>query len=145
MNEHPSINDISKITIRSTQKSSLKELLELHDYLVEEVQEGLYKVVRDAVEVFVSIQDKNIFFQLEVGNLKDLEDQAIYKDLLNLNTEILPVSLGLDTTSNDARLVILESRETENLDENEILTVFEAMEIALFKVENLLKKYIKKN
>jgi hypothetical protein len=61
-----------------------------------------------------------------------------------LNTEILPVSIGINSTNaSDPRLVLVESRETENLDDNEMLNVFTALEIAVDKVEGVLKEYLK--
>ena len=134
---------INSVSVRSATHSPMGEFLESHDYIITEVKEGIYKVSRDFIEVFLSIDEHNIFFQLEVGDLSQYEDLAIYRDLLDLNTEILPVSLGLDRTSSGSpRLLILESRETKNIDENEILSVFESMEIALFKVEKILTKYV---
>ena len=138
-------NSINSILVRSTDHCPMGDFLQSHDYVITEIKEGIYKVSRDFIEVFLSVDERNIFFQLEVGDLGQYEDLAIYRDLLDLNTEILPVSLGIDTTSSASpRLLILESRETENIDENEILSVFESMEIALFKVEKILAKYVMK-
>jgi len=61
-----------------------------------------------------------------------------------LNTEILPVSIGIDTTDeSDPRLVLVESRECVNMDRSELLSVFDALEIAVDKIEGLLSEFVK--
>ncbi|MEY3897008.1 MAG: hypothetical protein RLZZ214_2529, partial [Verrucomicrobiota bacterium] len=56
-----------------------------------------------------------------------------------LNTEILPVSAGLDTSHpEDRRLVLVESRETGDLSDQELLAVFDALELAVDRVTEIL-------
>ncbi len=138
------MDSINQVLVRQVSEINLQNFLESHDYLVHEVKPNIYKISRDQIDVFLIVEEKNIFFELEVGDLAEIEGLEIYQEILNLNTEVLPVSFGLDTkTNNSKRLLILESRERENLDENEILSVFESIEIALFKIQKLLTKYIK--
>ena len=66
----------------------------------------------------------------------------LYFKLLDVNTEILPVSVGINTTNGDNRLVLVESREYEHLDDNEILSVFDAFELAVDKIEALLTEFV---
>jgi hypothetical protein len=67
----------------------------------------------------------------------------LYVKLLELNTQVLPVSFGIDNTQEeDPRLVLVESREFSDLNDDEFLSVFDALELAVDKAENLLSNYI---
>jgi hypothetical protein len=64
--------------------------------------------------------------------------------VLDLNTEIQPVSAGIDTSNpDDVRLVLVESREASTLDDNELLAVFDAMELAVDRLEVLIQENLK--
>ena len=61
---------MEEIPIRSTKKSNLLEFLELREFLVEDLGEGIYKVSRDEeLPVFLRIGDGNIFFEVDLGNI----------------------------------------------------------------------------
>ena len=90
-----------------------------------------------------SVRKVQVFWIFEIylifGNRSQSKD--FYFKLLDLNTEILPVSLGINSANpDDPRLVLVESREISNLDENEVLSVFDSLELATDKVEELLQK-----
>ena len=134
---------VNNVMVQSSSASSLKDFLEENDFLVEEVEDVL-KVSRDSdLDVFLKADDDTIYFEVELGNISGFANDEVYLKLLNLNTEITPVSIGIDTTDSENPVAVLvERRETENLDSNELLSVFDAIEIAQFKVEGLLSQYI---
>jgi hypothetical protein len=135
---------MENINIINRQNISLKDFLESHDYLVKKIKKDIWKIVRDDLEVFLKSETNIIFFEIDLGITDSIASKKFYQELLELNSKILPVSLGIDrNTTEQERLILMESRETENLDANEILSVFEALEIASLKVENLLTKFIK--
>ena len=84
-----------------------------------------------------------IYFELDLGNIDAIVSQELLLALLVLNTEILPISVGLDTSNlEDRRLVLVESRETGELNDQELLAVFDALELAVDRVTELLSPYL---
>jgi hypothetical protein len=134
-----------KIIIRETTKTSFLEFLQDNDFFIEQVTDTVIRVNRtDELPVFLTATETALFFQVDLGNVSEIASLALYSQLLDLNTEILPVSIGLNTTNEtDHRLVLVESREIDNLDSNEIMAVFDALEIGVDKVELLLSQYLK--
>jgi hypothetical protein len=131
---------LEQIVVKSTRALSLEEFLTEHDFFVEKIQDEVITARRsEESPVFISTGESTMFFQVDLGSVAGIATQELYFRLLDLNTEILPVSLGIDTTNgDDPRLVLIESRETVNLDANEVLAVLDAMEIAIDKVAALL-------
>lgn len=136
---------LEKITIRNEQETPLMEFLQSNDFFVEQVTDSILRVNRSGeLPVFLNVAEHSIYFEADLGNISEIASEELYFKLLDLNTEILPVSLGINSTnSDDPRLVLVESRETTNLDENEILSVFDALELAVDKIEELLSGYMK--
>ncbi len=132
---------MEEIPIRSTKKANLLEFLELREFLVEDLGEGIYKVTRDdELPVFLRIGDGNIFFEVDLGNINAIASQDLYFKLLDLNTEILPVSLGIDNSNrDDPRLVLVERRETSDLSDEELLCVFDSLELAVDRAAEVLQ------
>ncbi len=132
---------MEQIPIRSTKKANLLEFLELREFLVEDLGEGIYKVTRDdELPVFLRIGDGNIFFEVDLGNIDGIASQDLYFKLLDLNTEILPVSLGIDSSNrDDPRLVLVERRETGDLCDEELLCVFDSLELAVDRAAEVLQ------
>ncbi len=132
---------MEEIPIRSTKKANMLEFLELREFLVEELGEGIYKVSRDdELPVFLRIGDGNIFFEVDLGNIDAIASQDLYFQLLDLNTMILPVSLGIDSSNrDDPRLVLVERRETSDLCDEEVLCVFDALELAVDRTAEVLE------
>ncbi len=132
---------MEQIAIRSTKKANLLEFLELREFLVQDLGEGIYKVTRDdELPVFLRIGDGNIFFEVDLGNIDAIANQDLYFKLLDLNTEILPVSLGIDSSNrDDPRLVLVERRETGDLCDEEILCVFDSLELAVDRAAEVLQ------
>ena len=136
---------MEKITIRNELETPLMEFLQTNDFFIEQVTDSILRVNRSGeLPVFLNVAEKSIYFEVDLGNISEIASEELYFKLLDLNTEILPVSLGINSTNtDDPRLVLVESRETANLDENEVLSVFDALELAVDKVEELLSGYMK--
>ncbi len=136
---------VDSVVVKTAGRQPLKEFLLGHDFMVEEVGANVVSVRRaDELPVFITATDGVMFFEVDLGNVSELADKEFYFKVLDLNTEILPVSIGIDTTNTeDPRLVLIESRETGNLDENEVLSVLDALELATDKAEALLSEYVK--
>ena len=66
----------------------------------------MFRVSReDELPVFVKVDDKNIYFEVDLGNISEIASKELYFKLLDLNTEILPVSFGINNShSEDPRL-----------------------------------------
>jgi hypothetical protein len=136
---------VEEIKIRNELETPLMEFLQANDFFVEQVTDSILRVNRSGeLPVFLNVAQQSIYFEVDLGNISEIVSEELYFKLLDLNTEILPVSLGINSTnSKDPRLVLVESRETAHLDENEVLSVFDALELAVDKVEELLSGYMK--
>jgi hypothetical protein len=134
-----------KIRVRQNQETPLLDFFQLHSFFVEQVTDNVLKVNRTGeIPVFLNVDEKSIYFEMDLGNITSIASEELYFKLLDLNTEILPVSIGISSTKKaDPRLVLVESREVKNLDENELLSVFAALELAVDKVEEVLSDYLK--
>jgi hypothetical protein len=109
------------IKVRSIVLVDLIEFLENRDYIVDEVSENILSANKSGeMTVYISLIDDVMYFYVDLGNITEIADKDLYFKILDLNTEILPVSIGIDTTNEkNNRLVIVESREIDNLDDNE--------------------------
>ncbi len=136
---------MEQVAVRDLRNVVLVEFLQDNDFLVEKLTDTVLKVSRTGEQpVFISKVDKSLYFEIDLGSIKDICTKEFYFKLLDLNTEILPVSIGIDTTNEeDNRLVLVESREYTNLDNNEILSVFGVFELAVDKVESILSEFVK--
>jgi len=128
-------------TIKLQQEEELTQFLITHSFSVEELGENVYRVQReDELPVFVKQTEKELYFEVDLGSAKELESLDFYRQLLDLNTEVLPVSFGLDTTNpEDVRLVLVESRELGDLSDQELLAVFDALELAVDRATPLFE------
>ncbi len=133
---------MEKIIIESKRKTDLVGFLQLADFQVEDLGDHLYQVSRhDELPVFLKVVDSSIFFEVDLGNISEIADKDLYFEILDMNTEILPVSFGINNAnSKDPRLVIVESRSTHDLSDQELLSVFDSLEIAVDKAEAILAK-----
>lgn len=132
---------MEEIPIRSTKKANLLEFLQFREFLVEDLGKGVYKVTRnEELPVFLRIGDGNIFFEVDLGNIDAIASKELYFKLLDLNTEILPVSLGIDNTNrDDPRLILVERRETSDLCDEELMCVFDSLELAVDRTAEVLE------
>ena len=135
---------MERVTVAIKQKSSLTTFLRMNGFMVEELGNDIFRVQREnELPVFLKITDEQIYFEVDLGNISTIADEKLYFQLLDLNTEVLPVSFGINNSNEaDPRLVLVESRETGDLCDNEILCVFDALELAVDKAEALLSQNI---
>jgi len=138
---------MQKITVHATKEFDLLGFLAAQGMEVEVLTENVCKITRDEeVPVFLSHNDGSLYFEVDIGSLNnalspDSDDLSVHllTEFLNLNTEVLPVSFGINSTDPaDPRLVLVESRVTGDLSDQELLSVFDALSIAVDKAERLL-------
>ena len=131
--------------IHSTRSDTLLDFLQIKGMEVESIETNIYRVVRDdELPVFLNIGDEVLSFEVDLGSIADIQGESLYLALLECNTQIQPVSFGLDTTNpEDPRLVLLESRVIGDLSDSEVLSVFDALELATDQAESLLANYLK--
>lgn len=130
---------MNEVIVKIETQEEFSRFLMLHGFDVEDLGNDVYKITRDEeLPVFVKIDDKTIYFEVDLGNVNDFGPPSLHFKLLDLNTEILPVSFGINNANpEDPRLVLLESRESGSLNDHEILRVFDALELAVDKAEAL--------
>jgi len=135
---------MEQIIVTSSMKEDLVSFLEFNEFSVTALGNNVHRVERDGeLPVFININGGHIYFEIDLGNISAFACEKLYHDLLDINTEILPVAFGLNRTNpDDPRLVLVESRESENLDSNEILRVFTSLELAVDRAETLLADYL---
>ena len=135
---------MSGIYVSTCKKEELFGFLKLNDFAVEDLGSLVYRVSRQGeLPVFLRIDGSTLYFEVDLGNCSGFADRDFYFQLLDMNTEILPVSFGINNTNpDDPRLVLVESREAGSLDDHELLSVFAAFELAADKAEALLGEYI---
>ena len=131
---------MNKILIKLQREEELVRFLETNGFTVEELSNDVFRVQReDELPAFLKVDDKQIYFEVDLGNIEAILSQELLLSLLALNTEILPVSVGIDTSNpDDHRLVLVESREIGDLSDQELLAVFDALELAVDRVTELL-------
>ncbi len=132
------------INVQIRKEEELPRFLEIHNFQVDDLGDGVYRVVRETeLPVFIKVSESTIYFELDLGNVSELASQKFYFNLLDLNTEILPVSFGINNSNpDDPRLVLVETRETCHLSDGQLLSVFDAIELAADKAEKLLTSCI---
>jgi len=135
---------MNKVYVITRKQEELYRFLEMNSFVVEDLGNSVYKVSRDEeLPVFLSVDDNTIYFEVDLGNFSEYADRDFYFQLLDMNTEILPVSFGINNTNpEDPRLVLVESRVTGDLSEHELLSVFDALELAIDKAEALLSRHV---
>ena len=135
---------MSNIHVQLRRSEEFTKFLSLNDFLVEDLGAGIYRVTRDGeLPVFINVSESNIYFEVDLGNISEIANEQFYFKLLDMNTEILPVSFGINNTNpEDPHLVLVETRETGDLNDHELLSVFDALELAADKAEILFSQYI---
>lgn len=131
---------MNNLIVRIEKSEEFTRFLMSHDFDVEDLGNNVYRVTRaEELPVFVQLGEEVIYFEVDLGNVHAFGDASLHFKLLDLNTEILPVSFGINNTNpEDPRLVLVESRETGSLNDHEILSVFDALELAVDRAETLL-------
>ena len=138
---------MQKITVHATKEFDLLGFLAAQGFEVEVLTDNVFKITRDDdLPVFLSHNSGSLYFEVDIANVDDAlrsdhpqGDFAIMEEFLDLNTEVLPVSFGINSTDPaDRRLVLVESRVTGDLSDQELLSVFDALSIAVDKAEKVL-------
>lgn len=131
---------MTEIGIKTSQEEELTRFLSFHDFQVDELEGGVIRVQREGeLPVFLMESENKLYFEVDLGNIAEITNVELLTDLLELNTEILPVSLGIDKTNpGDPRLVLGEARELGDLSGSELLAVFDALELAEEKAAKIL-------
>lgn len=126
--------------IKLQREEDLSRFLQTHQFQVEDLGENVLRVQRaDELPVFLKVDSAQIYFEVDLGNIDELVSIEFYASLLDLNTQVLPVSFGLNRTNpQDVRLVLVESRETGDLSDDEILAVFDALELAVDRAQEVI-------
>ena len=132
------------VHIATRKVTDLVTFLEMNDFVTESLSDNILRVQRhDELPVYISKNGDSLYFEVDLGNISAIADEALYFSLLDLNTEVLPVSFGINNSNpQDPRLVLVESREINDLSDQELLAVFDALELATDRAENLLKDKI---
>ena len=131
---------MNEIIIKTESQEELTHFLLNNNFAIEDLGNDIYLVSReDEMPVFLKVDEDTLFFEVDLGHLNDFEVENLQFKLLDLNTEILPVSFGINNTNpEDPRLVLLESRQTRSLNDHELLGVFDALELAVDRAETLI-------
>jgi len=133
------------IKILSRSRVDLSEFLSTHHFFVETIEEDIYIVRRgEELPVFLSTKGDTLYFEIDLGSFNEVKSEELMFNLLDFNTVILPVSFGINNTNpENPRLVLVESRSSKNLQQEDFLSVFDALELATDKAEELLAGYLK--
>lgn len=126
-------------------KRTVEEVLLANGYLSETQSNNIILVGLKNIKAKLIIieEDMKLYFQLDVLPLNEIyEDVNIYKELLKLNYDIVPLAMAIDATDReDNILIITTTLEVENLDENELMNVIINFEDAIEKAIVTLKNY----
>ncbi len=135
---------MENILIATRRESPLIPFLEMNDFNVEKIGDNILRVSRhEELAVYLNVTATQIYFEADLGNISAFADKDLYFKLLDMNTEILPISFGINNTNpDDPHLVLVESRETADLSDQELLAVFDAIELAVDKAEAVLSKFV---
>ncbi len=135
---------MSNVKIASRRDADLVPFLELNEYSVDEIGGNILRVQKtEELPVYISVNNDNMYFEVDLGNVSSFASKDLYFQLLDMNTEVLPVSFGINNSNpDDPRLVLVESRETGDLNDQELLAVFDALELAVDKAEGLLAGFM---
>ena len=120
---------------------ALSEFLMMQGFEVKILEDTIYRIEREGeLPVFLNVTDERVYFEVDLGNVSEIASEDLYFQLLDMNTEVLPVSFAINNANpEDPRLVLMESRETASLEDNELLSVLDALELAAEKAEVLLQ------
>lgn len=131
---------MKELIIKIEKEEEFSRFLMLHGFDIEELGNHIFRVTRgEELPVFVKLSEEVLYFEVDLGNVHAFGPAELHFKLLDLNTEILPVSFAINNANpEDPRLVLVESRVTGNLNDHEILSVFDALELAVDRAEELL-------
>lgn len=141
------------IHVRSVTYQDLIEFLEDQEYVVTEAgTEGgltVYAVRRseDEQPVFMWRINGLLAFRVILGaedNIPEDKRSTFYRKVLDVNTEIKPLSVGLDTESDPAIFVVEAALVYTDLDAGEVLGVLNAFDVHMETVmDPILEEFLK--
>ncbi len=134
--------DLKDITIKKSQHIDLTAVIEQYGYTLENLSHNVLALHSENAVIFLELSEDRLYFQKDLGSLKNVSNEKLWFDLLDLNTEIVPVSVGIDTENNHSRLVLVESMVASTADVEEIFNVLDSLEYAEDKTTALLKKHL---
>ncbi len=134
---------IESCYVKETTTRTLKECLIEYNYEVKELSPTILWVKKDSGPIFIEIGETQLYFQKDFGSLNKIGSEDLWFKLLDLNTNIVPVAVGIDTTGGDPRLVLIDSIEAGTLDLQELLGLLDSLEYAEEQVEILLNDALK--
>ena len=135
------------ISVHAVREFDLLGFLANQGFEVEVLTDNVFKITKeDDLPVFLSHNGGSLYFEADIGGLNDMLDSqngalsaSLLAEFLDLNTEVLPVSFGINSSDpTDPRLVLVESRVTGDLSDQELLSVFDSLSFAVDKAEQLL-------
>lgn len=135
---------MESIYVTSQRSDSLVEFLQLNDFSVTELEGDVLRVVRgDELPVYLQLNNNSLHFEVDLGNVSSIASMELYETLLDANTAVQPVCFALNSTNpEDPRLVITESHLIADLSDQEILGVFDALELAADTAEAILSPFL---
>ena len=102
----------------------------------------------DGLNMFAVVDETQIEFMVDLCSVNDLDTsqlEAIYGNILDQNTEILPTCFGIDSSDpDDNHIVLVDSLATENLDANELLLALDSLAVNVVTAHELLLPYLKR-
>jgi hypothetical protein len=133
---------MSEVLIKTQREEEMISFLSLHEFQVEELEHEVLQVSREGeLPVYLKVSENKLYFEVDLGNVSEIASAELYFELLDLNTEILPVSFAINNANpEDPRLILAEARELGDLSADELLAVFDALELAADKAAETLSK-----
>lgn len=126
-------------------KRNLEEVLLFYGYICENQNENIILIGLKNIDAkLIIIEDqKKLYFQLDIIEIDELlDDINLYKDLLSLNYDLVPLSISIDKSEElDSILILTAALDGENLSENELIKIIRSFEEAIEKIIILLKSY----
>ena len=105
--------------------------------------EGIYRLnddLPDIDDIIVMVSDPLVIFSVRLMKVPGKNTEAFYKKLLELNaTELVAGAYGLDGDD----VVITDTLQLENLDENEFVASVESLAMAIHEHYSILQQLAK--
>ena len=137
---------MNEVYVSTERSDGLVEFLQLNSFVVNELDSGILEVVRgDELPVFLHVDNNTLYFEVDLGAVASIASKELYEALLDANTSIQPVCFALNSSNpDDMRLVITESHLVADLSDQELLGVFDALELAADTAETILTPFLEK-
>ncbi|MGB0371110.1 MAG: hypothetical protein ACPGN3_07130 [Opitutales bacterium] len=135
---------MESIQVTTERSDGLVEFLQLNDFIVTELEGNILQVVRgEELPVYLYQNNNSLHFEVDLGNISGIASKELYEALLDANTTVQPVCFALSSSNpEDPRLIITESQFTQDLCDQEILGIFDALELAADTAETILSPFL---